>query len=1020
MGEALASTGKKRTIVVGHSRESWQAEVILQSGKFDAEFYASQVGQEFTEREAIEHYVRTGEKAGYSPAPDFDVKFYRAINPDVADSDLGAFAHYLKIGAGEGRYPNKRSLKLHAMEVYELAPGRTPAGLWNMFSPNDDLADSLRLDTVEAHLAYNWRYGKRLLPQFDDIFYFKLYGYNRDLEMPPLIHYLRMGGSSNYFVNESELNVHREAIRPEFDEQFYESQGRLNEIISPLDEYCSIGWKLGRDPQRGFSSKFYLDMYEDIRSLQISPFYHFLTSGRKEGRLPRPMFENMVRSGRRSVDLEKKTVIVALHEASRTGAPLLGLEIGRQLAEEFNVVFILLKEGELTKDLEDAGSYIVDRQMNIVQLRYLLQYFARQFEIPFLIANSVETVEVAEAALPTDIATVALVHEFAEYTLPPGKIARMVMAADLVITPANVVAASAQNEVRRVGQFASNNIRVRQQGKLHQLGAGLMAAHSLQASDIRETIHAMDEGVKIVLGAGHVQTRKGVDTFVQTAHEVIKRFGDNVRFVWVGGGYKPESDINASVWIRAAVERLGLNRHVYFFPEQPNLDSFYAVADLFYLSSRLDPFPNVAIDVIAAGKKIVCFDQGTGVAEWISDGRLDGSVVEYWDISDAADAIVAQLQTETFSQKNYDAGTTLFSMEDYIKDLVRYGDEASKIHSQIIVDEQTIRDKKLMDGDFFAAAKPGIGPKDNAARWYSAWSRKGLAVWNPRPGFNEGKYRTKEGLIGKAANLLIHSSEGSAPKLETHICHILDELPATLLSLRVAVHLHLHYSDLASEFAERISRVLPKSDLFITTTTERARREIEYEFRDHPTQVQVSVVENRGRDIAPMLDVLREHQGRYDLFGHFHGKKSVFAGGNTGEVWRSFLLDTLAGSPDSVSKLLGIFERHPDVGLVFAEDRLSSGWAGNRDEANALRNRLGINVELDDYPIYPIGTMFWARTSALAPLIASPLMTKDFPPEPLPDDGTSLHALERIIPAIVKAAGSGWCTVRKNGVNRAI
>ena len=40
--------------------------------------------------------------------------------------------------------------------------------------------------------------------------------------------------------------------------------------------------------------------------------------------------------------------------------------------------------------------------------------------------------------------------------------------------------------------------------------------------------------------------------------------------------------------------------------------------------------------------------------------------------------------------------------------------------------------------------------------------------------------------------------------------------------------------------------------------------------------------------------------------------------------------------------------------------------------------------------------MFWARTSALAPLINLNLGWDDYPDEPLPYDGSPLHAIERL------------------------
>jgi lipopolysaccharide biosynthesis protein len=50
---------------------------------------------------------------------------------------------------------------------------------------------------------------------------------------------------------------------------------------------------------------------------------------------------------------------------------------------------------------------------------------------------------------------------------------------------------------------------------------------------------------------------------------------------------------------------------------------------------------------------------------------------------------------------------------------------------------------------------------------------------------------------------------------------------------------------------------------------------------------------------------------------------------------------------------------------------------------------------------FPVGTMFWARTKALKPLFDLNLSWSDYPDEPLPYDGSMLHAIERILPIII-------------------
>jgi lipopolysaccharide biosynthesis protein len=49
--------------------------------------------------------------------------------------------------------------------------------------------------------------------------------------------------------------------------------------------------------------------------------------------------------------------------------------------------------------------------------------------------------------------------------------------------------------------------------------------------------------------------------------------------------------------------------------------------------------------------------------------------------------------------------------------------------------------------------------------------------------------------------------------------------------------------------------------------------------------------------------------------------------------------------------------------------------------------------------------MFWARPEALAPLLRLGLTWDAYPREPLHNDGTILHALERLLALVAEEAG---------------
>jgi lipopolysaccharide biosynthesis protein len=66
---------------------------------------------------------------------------------------------------------------------------------------------------------------------------------------------------------------------------------------------------------------------------------------------------------------------------------------------------------------------------------------------------------------------------------------------------------------------------------------------------------------------------------------------------------------------------------------------------------------------------------------------------------------------------------------------------------------------------------------------------------------------------------------------------------------------------------------------------------------------------------------------------------------------------------------------------------------------------MNIHSPLPEHFNFPVGTMFWARTAALSPLFELNLNWNEYPVEPIDHDGTILHAIERLIPFVVKHRG---------------
>ena len=95
-----------------------------------------------------------------------------------------------------------------------------------------------------------------------------------------------------------------------------------------------------------------------------------------------------------------------------------------------------------------------------------------------------------------------------------------------------------------------------------------------------------------------------------------------VRFVWIGAGYQPEHDHSYSCYLADQIERSGLGAHDVDHRCRRRLEPAYALADVFFLSSRLDPLPNVTIDAALRAIPVVCFEGATGMADLLAADAL--------------------------------------------------------------------------------------------------------------------------------------------------------------------------------------------------------------------------------------------------------------------------------------------------------------------------------------------------------------------------------------------------------------
>jgi glycosyltransferase involved in cell wall biosynthesis len=812
-----------------------------------------------------------------------------------------------------------------------------------------------------------------------------------------------------------------------FDEKYYALSSEARKMrMRPFDHYVEIGEALGYAPSAQFDPKHYAQAYDDVVSFAGGMLSHYVRFGKAEGRLPIPGPSDVVLPFRK-LDNALPTILIVVHEASRTGAPILAWNLITSLRPSFNVVTLLLEGGPIEAALEEASSDLIklpsDRTKDVTS--QFLCKVVEAFGPRFAIANSVATRDVAIGLEEINVPVIALVHEFSSDFQPIGTLHGLFLEASKVVFPAHIVASASLRDYVV--------LRTREYVTLPQ-GRAKLPKPSVSSEDGNfrcslENLESIARDEFLVVGMGTVTYRKGVDVFISVAASLSRMFPRGKwKFLWVGHVYPFDAKYKA--YLRQQISNSGLDGRVLLMDEVADLDPIYRRADSLLLSSRLDPLPNVAIEAALRGLPIVSFEGASGIAEFlVSDQKTRGLVVPYLDACGAARAILRLSKDgkhrKAMSRSIQSNAKRTFRMSRYVATLKKLGKVCVAEQEQAMRDLQIILKAGVFDAKFCFGPDEKERPLAQSIWRYLKQSRvarpldrarTGLFFRRPMVGFNPLIYASDHPeMRSSIEDPLAHFLRSGRPAGRwTHQVIVPRKRvhQGRSAEMRVALHGHFHYPDLLNEFLDRVSLNKTRVDLVLTTTGRDKANEIAKILKMSGIRnARIHVVKNRGRDIGPFLELFGRLGNAYDVIGHIHGKKSAHVATVTGDRWREFALQhLLGGTYPMADTIIEQFANDPTLGLVFPEDPHLNDWDENRVIADGLAKRMKIGTRLPTHFDFPIGTMFWARPGALKPMFSLNLTAEDYPAEPVPIDGTILHALERLLPFSAAKAGYRYAT----------
>ncbi len=300
-----------------------------------------------------------------------------------------------------------------------------------------------------------------------------------------------------------------------------------------------------------------------------------------------------------------KPVLLVGHDAHKHGAQMLLLNIATVMKKQLgqDVVVLLKQGGALVETYRKvAPTYVLSEQA----AGWLLDFIDKG-NFDYAVTNTAVTGDLVPQLKACGLKVSSLVHEMPEL-IADYKLEEHVKAvagnSDFTVFAAAPVQAGFNSFV----EVAESQQIIKPQGSYQTVKFDQIARERL-----RKQLGISDDQ-KIVINAGYADKRKGFDLFVETAAR-ISTAQPHMIFMWVGS-IDPEmlSWLNKSY---AATHPVHQYLKLVGFTE--NIAPYYSAADVFFLTSREDPYPTVVLEAMNAGLPVVVLRGNTGFDDLMLD-----------------------------------------------------------------------------------------------------------------------------------------------------------------------------------------------------------------------------------------------------------------------------------------------------------------------------------------------------------------------------------------------------------------
>lgn len=359
----------------------------------------------------------------------------------------------------------------------------------------------------------------------------------------------------------------------------------------------------------------------------------------------------------------RKKILFVLHEATRSGAPILLLELLKEIqsAQKYEVDLLILLNGTMAKDFTDLVPTAVNikhfqPRPNIVT-RILRRFIVLKNDLlsqedlynaaveklssknyDCVFGMTVATLSILEKFKAKGLKTILYTHElqFAlESFYDAHDLSRKISSLDSILAGS-----------KSVKDFLTQRYKI-SASKISVAYSFISKDNEIKtkAYELRQQYNISDD--TFILGTLSTQELRKGSELVPLLAKKIKQKTPNLKFkIFNIGG----NDSNPFVrFAKIDTQKLDVKEEVIFVENTKNPNDYINIFDCFLLPSREDPFPLVMHLAAEFNKPIVGFKDSGGVEEFLNGTNL---LADYLDIDQFADIIIKTHNDKIFREKS--------------------------------------------------------------------------------------------------------------------------------------------------------------------------------------------------------------------------------------------------------------------------------------------------------------------------------------------------------------------------------